>query len=249
MEDRRREILRQVASGEVTPDQAAAMLDEAEGRGSTLMTTTNLPGERAARLRVVRTAGWTEIVGDPGVQEAVAEGPHVARRDGDTLIIEGEEDTAELPGFRFSWRRGYHLTFGDVRPLRIRMNPDLPLEVEAQAGSLRVRDVKGPIRAEVQAGQTRIEGFAAPLQLTARAGSVRASGLLSEGASRISCEAGSVRLFLDPASSVRVTARTTLGSISVAGRQEQGAWVIGDGRATLDIETTMGSVRVLAGSD
>jgi hypothetical protein len=245
MEDRRREILRRVAAGEVTPDEAAAMLDEAEGRGTTVMTTTNIPGERAARLRVVRTAGWTEIVGDPGVQEAVADGPHVARRDGDTLIIEGEEDTADLPGFRFSWRRGYHLTFGDVKPLRIRVNPELPLEVEAQAGSLRVRDVKAPIRADVQAGQTRIEGFVAPLQLTARAGSVRASGRLDQGASRITCEAGSVRLYLDPASSVRVTARTTLGSITVAGRQEQGAWVIGSGQATLDVEAKMGSVRVL----
>jgi hypothetical protein len=245
MEDRRREILRRVAAGEVTPDEAAAMLDEAEGRGTTVITTTSIPGERAARLRVVRTAGWTEIVGDPGVQEAVADGPHVARRDGDTLIIEGEEDTADLPGFRFSWRRGYHLTFGDVKPLRIRVNPELPLEVEAQAGSLRVRDVKAPIRADVQAGQTRIEGFVAPLQLTARAGSVRASGRLDQGASRITCEAGSVRLYLDPASSVRVTARTTLGSITVAGRQEQGAWVIGSGQATLDVEAKMGSVRVL----
>src|SRR3982074_2940021 len=164
MEDRRRDILRRVASGELSPDDAAGMLDEAEPRGA-LAVTTEIPGERAARIRVVRTAGWTEIVGDPGVQEAVAEGPHVARRDGDTLIIEGEEDTAELPGFRFSWRRGYHLHFGDVRPLRIRMNPNLPLEVEAQAGSLRVRDVKAPIRADVQAGQTRIEAFSAPLRL------------------------------------------------------------------------------------
>ena len=220
------------------------MLDEPEDAGSLVVTTT-IPEERAARIRVVRTAGWTEIVGDPGVQEAVAEGPHVARRDGDTLIIEGEEDTAELPGFRFSWRRGYHLHFGDVRPLRIRMNPNLPLEVEAQAGSLRVRDVKAPIRADVQAGQTVIEGFAAPVQITARAGSVRASGHLDQGSSRVTCEAGSVKLLLDKTSSVRVTARTTLGSISVAGRQEQGAWVVGDGQATLDVETTMGSVRVL----
>jgi hypothetical protein len=244
MEDRRREILRQVAVGELSPDEAATMLDEPEGRGQMVATTT-IPGQRATRLRVVRTAGWTEIVGDPGVQEAVAEGPHVARREGDTLIIEGEEDTAELPGFRFSWRRGYHLHFGDVRPLRIRMNPDLPLEVEAQAGSLRVRDVKGPIRADVQAGQTRIEGFAAPLQLNARAGSVRASGRLDEGSSHVTCEAGSVKLQLEPSSSVRVTARTTLGSISVAGREDRGTWVIGDGRGTLDVETTMGSVRVL----
>jgi len=141
-----------VASGELSPDDAAGMLDEAETRGS-LAVSTEIPGERAARIRVVRTAGWTEIVGDPGVQEAVAEGPHVARRDGDTLVIEGEEHTADLPGFRFSWRRGYHMHFGDVTPLRLRVNPDIPLEVQSQAGSLRIRDVKAPIKADVQAGQ------------------------------------------------------------------------------------------------
>jgi hypothetical protein len=244
MEDRRRDILRRVASGELSPDEAAPMLDESESRGS-LAVSTEIPGERAARIRVVRTAGWTEIVGDPGVQEAVAEGPHVARRDGDTLLIEGEEDTADLPGFKFSWRRGYHMHFGGVVPLRLRVNPDLPLEVQAQAGSLRISGVRAPIKAEVQAGQTRIEGFAAPLQLMVRAGSVRASGRLDQGASRVACEAGSVKLQLDPASSVRVTAKTTLGSVQVAGRQEGGAWVIGEGAATLDVETTMGSVRVL----
>jgi hypothetical protein len=244
MEDRRREILRQVASGELSPDEAVKMLDQAESRGA-LSLSTEIPGERAARIRVVRTAGWTEIVGDPGVQEAVAEGPHVARRDGDTLVIEGEEDTADLPGFKFSWRRGYHMQFGGVTPLRLRVNPELPLEVQAQAGSLRVSGMKAPIKAEVQAGQTRIEGFAAPLQLTAHAGSVRASGRLDHGASRVTCHAGSVRLQLEPGSSVRVTARTTLGSVSVAGRPDGGDWVIGGGQGTLDVATTMGSVRVL----
>ena len=111
---------------------------------------------------------------------------------------------------------------------------------------LRVQVVKAPIRAEVQAGQTRIDGFAAPIQLTARAGSVRGTGHLDQGSSRISCEAGSVKLRLDDTPSVKVTARTTLGSITVDGRPEGGTWLIGDGQATLDVETTMGSVKVLA---
>ncbi|HVS04779.1 MAG TPA: DUF4097 family beta strand repeat-containing protein, partial [Candidatus Dormibacteraeota bacterium] len=118
-------------------------------------------------------------------------------------------------------------------------------EVQSQAGSLRIRDVKAPIKADVQAGQTRIEGFASPLQLTARAGSVRASGRLDHGASRVTCEAGSVKLRLEEGSSVRVTAKTTLGSVSVSGQQQDGAWLIGDGRGTLDVSTTMGSVRVV----
>ena len=246
MEEARREILKQVAAGELSPEEAARGLDELDARGPTVVTT-EIPGERAARVRVVRTAGWAEIVGDPSVQEAVAEGPHSARREGDTLIIEGEEDSAELPGFRFSWRRGYHVRLGHhVRPLQVRVNPDLPLEVEAQAGSLRVRGVRAPIRAEVQAGQTRIEGFASPLQLNVQAGSVRASGRLDHGSSRIKCEAGTVRVRLEPSSSVRVTARTTLGRISVDGRPERDGWVVGAGDGSLDIETTMGAVWVSA---
>jgi hypothetical protein len=245
MEEARREILKQVAAGELSPEEAARRLDELEARGPVVVTT-QIPGERATRIRVVRTAGWAEIVGDPSVQEAVAEGPHSARRDGDTLIIEGEEDSAELPGFRFSWRRGYHVRLGNVRPLQVRVNPELPLEVEAQAGSLRVRGVRAPIRAEVQAGQTRIEGFASPLQLNVQAGSVRASGRLDHGSSRIKCEAGTVRVHLEPGSSVRVSARTTLGKISVDGRPERDGWLVGGGDGSLDIETTMGAVRVSA---
>ena len=243
MEEARRAILRQVASGDLTPEEAARQLDELESRGPVVVST-QIPGERSAKIRVVRTAGWAEIVGDPTVQEAVAEGPHVARRDGDTLVIEGEQDSVELPGFRFSWRRGYQFRFPDVRPLRVRVNPDIPLEVEAQAGSLRVRGVRGPIRAEVQASATRIDGFGGPIELNAQAGSVRASGRLDHGASRIRCEAGSVRLHLERGSSVRVSAHAMLGKISVDGRPDDNAWVIGDGAASLEIEATMGSVRV-----
>ena len=53
------------------------------------------------------------------------------------------------------------------------------------------------------------------------------------------------KLVRDPGSSVRVNARTTLGSIPVDGRLEQGSWIIGDGQATLDVEASLGSVRVL----
>ena len=245
MEDARREILKQVAAGQLSPEQAARDLDELESRGP-IVASTQIAGGPAARIRVVRTAGSAEIVGDFAVQEAVAEGHHSARRDGDTLVIEGEENSAELPGFRFSWRRGYQFRLGDVRPLRVRVNPDLPLEIEAQAGSLRVLGVRAPIRAEVQAVQTRIDGFASPFELSAQAVSVRASGRLDHGTSRIKCEAGAIRVHLQQGSSVRVTARTMLGRVSVDGRADQDGWVIGSGEATLDIDVTMGAVRVSA---
>jgi hypothetical protein len=250
MEEQRRDVLERVARGELSPAEGAALLDELESsRGSAL--TAEAPHDRATMIRVARAFGLAEVIGDPSVREAVAEGPHVARREGDTLVIEGEDDSLGMPGFAFSWRgrhrpwRGHRRWgFHDMEPLRVRVNPDLPLEVETQAGSVRIRGVRAPIRAEVQAGRTDIEGFESPIDLTVQAGSVRARGRLDHGTSRIHCEAGNVRLHLEKGSSVRVDALTSWGRIRFNDDQPNGPWVIGAGAGTLDINSSMGSVRV-----
>lgn len=279
MSDDRKAVLERVASGELSPAEGAALLEEIEAQAApsssardprdwaadwardtapTAPPAPAAPGERAATVRIVRAIGTADIVGDPTVHEAVAEGPHVARREGDTLVIEGEEDPFGMPGFHFAWggrrlrsypgwrhrqRRGF--PFGDLMPLRVRVNPDLPLEVESQAGKLTIRGVHAPIRAEVQAGSTEIVDFREPLDLSVQAGSVRARGRLDHGASRIRCEAGGVRIRLERGSSVRVSARTTLGKVQFDNDGDE-PWVIGGGEGTLDISATMGSVRVMA---
>ncbi len=278
MNDQRKAVLERVARGELSPAEGAALLEEIDAQAAPSSSAADprdwaadwearesewtppppppAGGERAARVRVVRAIGTADIVGDPTVSEAVAEGPHVARREGDTLVIEGEEDAFGMPGFYFGrggprrrprpgWRHHHGFHFGDMVPLRIRMNPHLPLEVESQAGKLTIRGVHAPIRAEVQAGSTDIVDFRAPFDLSVQAGSVRARGLLDRGTSRIRCEAGGVRIRLERGSSVRVSARTTLGKVQF----DNGAgepWVIGSGDGTLDISATMGSVRVMA---
>ena len=277
MEDDRKAVLERVARGELSPAEGAALLEEMDARKVRSSTTEDprdwaadwsretdwtpppppvATGERAARVRVVRAIGTAEIIGDPTVHEAVAEGPHVARREGDTLVIEGEEEGFQVPGFYFGrrgryrprprWRYRHGFPFGDFAPLRVRVNPDLPLEVEAQAGRLTIRGVHAPITAEVQAGSTEIVDFRAPLDLMVQAGSVRARGRLDHGASRIRCEAGGVRLRLERGSSVRVSARTTLGKVQFDNDDGSDPWVIGSGEGTLDIAATMGSVRVMA---
>ena len=245
MESRRRQILHQVAAGSLSPEQAAAQLDEAGGQP------TSGPGQ-IARVRVVRQLGPTQVIGDPGVIEAVAEGPHTARREGDTLVIEGEPQ-----GVGFSFFPGQRLGFpfglgSEPQAVRVRMNPRLALDIDVQAGTLRVAGVKGPIHANVQAGSTSIDGFQGPLTISLQAGSVRASGCIVEGASRIRCEAGSVFLHLDRGSSVRIRARSTMGRVTLPGGGGRTRpvsdveAVIGDGRAGLEIDNTMGSVRVSA---
>jgi hypothetical protein len=279
MQDERRAVLERVARGELSPTEAASLLEEMESRSQEPPTQERDPrdwaadwaeqpdwtptpppaaGPGAARIRVVRTIGTADIIGDPTVREAVAEGPHVARREGDTLVIEGHDDGFEIgPGFRFGWhqgppnphrirRHGRGFRWGDTTPLRVRVNPDLPLEVDAQAGKLRIRGVHGPIRANVQAGSTQISDFRAPLDVTAQAGSVVAHGRLDHGASRVRCEAGSLRIHLERGSSVRVTAHATLGKVRLGSDDPRMPWVVGAGEATLDIDATMGSVAVTA---
>jgi hypothetical protein len=295
MDDDRKAVLERVARGEISPAEGASLLEEIEARTASSSPPPPTDGptdwaadwsqqndwappppspgvgaDRAAKIRVVRAIGTAEIVGDPTVSEAVAEGPHAARREGDTLVIEGQGDF-EVAGFRFgdfgefgpfgrrggprlghrpgpypNWRRRSGFPFGDLLPLRVRVNPDLPLEVEAQAGKLTIRGVHAEIKVEVQAGSTEIVDFRAPLDLTVQAGSVRARGRLDHGASRVRCEAGGVRIRLERGSSVRVSARATLGKVQFDSDEGRDPWVVGGGEGTLDITATMGSVRVTA---
>jgi len=275
MQEERRAVLERVARGELSPTEAATLLEAIDTSESSepehdprdwaadwaQEPPSGAPPESpagggVARVRVVRTIGTADIVGDPTVLEAVAEGPHVARREGDTLVIEGQDDPFDGAGFMFNWGQGRQrphrahrsrgFRWGDMAPLRVRVNPHLPLEIDAQAGKLRVRGVHGPIKANVQAGSTAISDFRGPLDLSAQAGSVTARGRLDAGASRVHCEAGSVRIHLERGSSVRVSARATLGKVRFDPGDSRSPWVVGDGEGTLDIDATMGSVVVTA---
>src|SRR5437879_4523874 len=115
MDEERRRILTQVARGELDPSEAAerlAALDEryAAGGESTQEASQDEPrtgtfaapaATRDDQIRRIRIEGQmlgVTVVGDPDVREAVAQGPHSARREGDTLVIASEVGE----GFSFS---------------------------------------------------------------------------------------------------------------------------------------------------
>jgi hypothetical protein len=257
MNDLRREILTQVAAGSITAEEGAARLDFLE---SPAPAPAPAPPPQPSRItgrhvKVVSQFGSAEIVGDPSVDFAVAGGPHHARLQGDTMVIEHvpfDEDT-----FSFSHgERRIAINGFDIqrRKLTVRMNPDLALTADVQAGNVRVDGVHGPITSEVQAGNFKVSDFRGPLNLVVQAGNVTASGRLDSGASKVLCEMGSVKVNLERGSSVRISAHTTLGKVAIegAGAEQAGAArsgrdvTIGSGTATLDIECTMGSVKVSA---
>src|SRR5579859_6827138 len=257
MKDQQREILSQVATGQITAAEGAARLEALESAPAAvaeLGPRTPASAPPAARLvNVSSTFASAEVVGDPSVDFAIAEGPHRAHVDGDTLFIE-QSPLGHNETFSFGDARHVINALGPQhRELLVRMNPNLALRVKVQAGNVRVEGVHGPITAEVQAGNCEVSDLRGPLNLSTRAGNISAGGRLDLGASKIRCQMGEVKLSLEKGSSVRITARTTLGDIAIEGSGatptpgKGGAEVmVGSGAATLDCDCTMGSIRVYA---
>lgn len=247
MSDRRREILTAIAEGRLSPEEGMALLDATEPEQ---------PAGALPDIRVRVSTGFARltVTGDPTVREAVAEGAHRVRREGDLLVIEGDDEpfAGGAPWFRFGPRGGAPWQAFGERRLTVRVNPDLPLELTSTAGSLSVRGTRGPLRVELSAGSARLEDIAAPFDISASAGSIALRARIDRGESRIRCEAGSASVVLLPGSNVRVRARSVLGRLLLPqpagtggfGMGDERETVVGDGLATLDLEANMGSASV-----
>jgi hypothetical protein len=259
MNDLRREILTQVASGTITAEEGAARLESLETPAPPAPAPAPpAPGLKGRFVKVISQFGSAEIVGDPSVSFAVADGPHRARQEGDTMVIEhqpfDEDDTFAFGKGESRPRIALNGAAIARRNLTVRMNPDLALTADVQAGNVRVDGVHGPITSEVQAGNLKVSDFRGALNLVVQAGNVTAGGRLDSGTSKVRCEMGQVKINLEKGSSVRITAHTTMGKVAIEGEGAELAGAgrsarevtIGSGAATLDINCTMGNVKVSA---
>jgi hypothetical protein len=263
--DERRTILTDVAEGRLSPEEAAERLDALRGEPRK-----ESPwAERTNRIRVIATIGMVSVVGDTSVAEANADAPHRTRHEDGTLII--ESDNPDVSGAwippragrtHWSYSHGSPLGIGlgmgfgwggigRRTPFTVRMNPDLPLEVDLNAGSLSVTGVRSPLRLDVGAGTMRLDGVTGPLTLAVTSGGVAVRGRITQGDSRIRCDLGKVAVELDPGSSVRLTGRAHLGRVVLPGKEPafgagfiEDTAVVGDGDATLEIETSAGGITV-----
>lgn len=243
MNDQRREILNQVASGTITAEEGAARLDALESEAAVAEAnpaTTPAANTGIRQVTVNSRFGNTEIVGDPTVATAVADGPHRARQEGDAMVIDQSVLSGETT-FEFSRSRISIPGFDSRDKLIVRMNPALALRMRVQAGNVAIRGVTGPITSDVQAGNCTVDGFAGPVNLMVSAGNLEARGRLDGGSSAIRCQMGEVKVSLDKTSNVRITAHTTMGKVDIEGVRDQ---VVGTGAGALDITCTMGDVKV-----
>lgn len=283
MDQWRRDILQEVAEGRLSPEEAAERLDDRPseqadappgGVKRVRLTGTvgtlavigepDLPGPITIGAHRARYDGDALVI-EAGEAEAGSWFQDLFRQERPGQERPGQERAWQEKSWQEkswqersgqSWSYGWGGLAGIGRwktPLEVRMSPELPLEVELTAGSLSVRNLDGPLKLGVRAGTLRIERVTGALDVSVGSGTVVASARLTDGASRIRCELGSVTVALEPGSSAAITARAHIGKVLLPGHEgEFGAKgvedraVVGEGAATFDIETSAGVITVTA---
>lgn len=249
-----RTILSQVASGEISPEEAQRLIDEQAPTESAAEHTAVAPlpvaslGIRASGVRLT-------VIGDPSVQTAVADGPHRVERVGDRLIVHSDlsQDgyTTEAPRSAFMNWVNAGLRAGS--PLRVRVNPDLPLEVLTVAGPLELVGVRAPLSVGVEAGPAKLSNGAGPVKLSVTMGTADVAWQFT-GTSTVSAELGSAKVTVLPGSDAVVTASASAGNAQIrtadgmsakaGGEGSMPPVTVGAGTGTLAVTAKFGAAEV-----
>ncbi|MGB8022572.1 MAG: hypothetical protein WCF04_15185 [Candidatus Nanopelagicales bacterium] len=212
------------------------------------------PTEPVRRISVRASAVRLIVVADASVDTAIADGPHRVAHVGDTLTIHSDlsagEYHTEAPKSAFTtWLTSMNRA---GTTLRVRVNPELPLEVLNVAGSLELSGLHAQASIGVEAGSAKLHGGSGPLALSVASGSAEVEWQF-HGDSSVSTDLGSARILVLPGSDVSITAEATLGMASI--RMPDGSTlkasptgnppvVVGAGTGRLAVTSRLGSLVV-----
>ncbi|WBQ06886.1 hypothetical protein [Kribbella sp. CA-293567] len=227
----------------VVPEPAEPVLEQ-----ETLHSDLVVPsGVRRVTIRAIGRR--VRLVGEPAVTGVAVDGPHVIKRDGDTLSINSEGDMGVsidgLSMLRNPTDLKSHVN-GLAKELWIRVNPMLDVEVEVTGGSVQAERLPGLSRVRVTAGTAKVTDVDGPIDLLVQAGTATLDAQITKGRSRVRVESGSANITLRRGSDVRVHTEAQLGRVSwtgaVSGQSKDVE--IGRGRAALDVEVLVGSAQI-----
>lgn len=252
MSEELRALLEDVATGKLTPDEASRRLSELSEPTGAHMVETEQP---VTRIQVKAGAVRLTIMGDPNVAEAVADGPHTMRREGEALLIDTNttqgDYTVEPPRSAFMTWVGQMVNRVGAT-VQVRVNPDLPIQVLLVGGSLELAGVRAGASVGVEAGSAQLSGYG-PLLFDVASGSGRVDWVFT-GESKVRADMGSVAVTVRPESDTMVTADTSLGQAIVKSHTgnlkapQDGATpavAVGDGQGHLTVSSRMGSAQVV----
>jgi hypothetical protein len=263
------DILQRVAAGELSPEEALRRLDA--GRpGETPLWTEDPPGPRTedrprppgddgvTAVRISASYRNLQVVADPSVATAFAEGEHTVGRDGGVLVVDGRGGglfggapdqhgwqfalTGAGPGGRMGRRWWDH-------NLTVRVNPRLPLQLDAVGSKLRLRGGEAGGEFRLAACSVGLDSLRGPIRVEANSCSVKGS-LAPAGGSRFLAEQSSVKVALLPGTDVRIQVHNRMSKVVLPERvgrsrqlkEEFGECVVGEGTGRLDLDAVMSSV-------
>jgi hypothetical protein len=262
MSDHKEEVLKRVAAGELTPEEALVLLDEldAPARVSTEKIVPEYgapihPAPGLQRLKVRSSYRSLEIVADPQVAQAMATGEHSVQLQDGVMVITtpGPLDSdSETPLFSFStlprtlnWIRSWR-----ERQVRIRVNPAIPVELELTGVELTIAGLSGGLTARINASAVKVDQIAGAIDVQTFSSSLKGNVII-KGDSQFVCESSSVRLTLAAGSSARVEATGRMGRLSLPDDAGSGArdgetrrFSVGGGENLLTVESVMSSVAI-----
>ena len=212
----------------------------------------NVPMPAGVQRVTVRAIGRrVRLIGEPAINGVAVDGPHVIKRDGDTLAISSEGDMGvSIDGFsmlRNPTDLKSHVN-GLAKELSIRVNPNLQVEVEVTGGSVHAERLPGLTRVRVTAGTAKVTDVDGPIDLLVQAGSASLDAQITKGRSRVRVESGTANVNLRRGSDVRVHTESQLGRVTwtgaVSGQSKDVE--IGRGRAALDVEVLVGTAQIVS---
>jgi hypothetical protein len=210
----------------------------------------NVPVPSGVQRVTIRAVGRrVRLIGEPAITGVAVDGPHVIKRDGNTLAINSEGDMGvSLDGFsmlRNPTDLKAHVN-GFAKELSIRVNPTLEVEVEVTGGSVVAERLPGLTRVRVTAGTAKVTDVDGPIDMLVQAGSAHLDAQITKGRSRVRVESGSATVNLRRGSDVRVHTESQLGRVTWTGavNGQSKDVEIGRGRAALDVEVLVGAAQI-----
>jgi hypothetical protein len=210
----------------------------------------NVPMPAGVQRVTVRAIGRrVRLIGEPAINGVAVDGPHVIKRDGDTLAISSDgEMGVSIDGLnvlRNPTNLKSHMN-GLAKELSIRVNPALQVEVEVTGGSVAAERIPGLTRVRVTAGTAKVSDVDGPIDLLVQAGTANLDAQITKGRSRVRVESGAANVTLRRGSDVHVHTEAQLGRVTwtgaVTGQSKDVE--IGRGRAALDVEVLVGTAQI-----
>lgn len=229
-----------------------SVVDDAPAEEDVEAEHSNVPVPAGVQRVTIRAIGRrVRLIGEPAINGVAVDGPHVIKRDGDTLAISSEGDMGvSIDGFsmlRNPTNLKSHVN-GLAKELSIRVNPAMQVEIEVTGGSVVAERLPGLTRVRVTAGTAKVTDVDGPIDLLVQAGSANLDAQITKGRSRVRVESGAANVTLRRGSDVRVHTEAQLGRVTWTGavNGQSKDVEIGRGRAALDVEVLVGSAQIIS---